>query len=435
MRQAFDLYVTGDWTLEALADELTTRGLRTRPGKYPAGPVSTTKLRALLVDPYYIGKVVYRGEIYEGRHEALIGTDLFERVQDAIEARSTRGQRHRKHHHYLKGTVWCGACREAGVESRMVVSNNTGRGGTYEYFVCARKQHGCPAPYVRRDLAEDAIARHYRRIQFPSGIREEIIRLIDTTLDNKRATALMVAKQTERELAKLDVQEENLLDLAADGSLAASKIRSRLRNIEERRVRLRADLDHGNTKLIEGAQVLEVILDLLEDPEQLYRSADDHGRRLLNQAIFEQIYIFVDGVVGDRLREPFREVIEAGRGDSPLVSMPSPSPIATAGDGHHNEKIPLLPERDPLAPFESSSFGTSDEGSNRAFMVGLAGFEPTTSSSRTRRATKLRHSPWQAVDPSGTTPVALVEIRPQLAATSSTSSSAPRSAGSASMPS
>ena len=27
-------------------------------------------------------------------------------------------------------------------------------------------------------------------------------------------------------------------------------------------------------------------------------------------------------------------------------------------------------------------------------LVGVAGFEPTTSSSRTKRATKLRHTPW-----------------------------------------
>ena len=32
-----------------------------------------------------------------------------------------------------------------------------------------------------------------------------------------------------------------------------------------------------------------------------------------------------------------------------------------------------------------------------AFLVGLPGFEPRTSASRTQRATKLRHSPWVEV--------------------------------------
>ena len=29
-------------------------------------------------------------------------------------------------------------------------------------------------------------------------------------------------------------------------------------------------------------------------------------------------------------------------------------------------------------------------------LVGVTGFEPATSSSRTKRATKLRHTPWQS---------------------------------------
>ena len=35
----------------------------------------------------------------------------------------------------------------------------------------------------------------------------------------------------------------------------------------------------------------------------------------------------------------------------------------------------------------------SDLQKHRLFTVGVAGFEPTTSSSRTKRATKLRHTP------------------------------------------
>ena len=41
--------------------------------------------------------------------------------------------------------------------------------------------------------------------------------------------------------------------------------------------------------------------------------------------------------------------------------------------------------------------GASDLQRHRLDLVGVAGFEPTTSSSRTKRATKLRHTPWSVV--------------------------------------
>jgi hypothetical protein len=39
------------------------------------------------------------------------------------------------------------------------------------------------------------------------------------------------------------------------------------------------------------------------------------------------------------------------------------------------------------------------DGSSKTVLVGVAGFEPTASSSRTKRATKLRHTPISATGP------------------------------------
>jgi DNA invertase Pin-like site-specific DNA recombinase len=72
VKVAFELYATRKWSLEALQDELTERGLRTRGGRFPVGPVSVSKLAEMLRDPYYAGYVRYKGEIFNGRHEPLI---------------------------------------------------------------------------------------------------------------------------------------------------------------------------------------------------------------------------------------------------------------------------------------------------------------------------------------------------------------------------
>ena len=48
--------------------------------------------------------------------------------------------------------------------------------------------------------------------------------------------------------------------------------------------------------------------------------------------------------------------------------------------------------------------GASDLQRHRLDGVGVAGFEPTTSSSRTKRATKLRYTPVEPVESTGPTP-------------------------------
>ena len=50
------------------------------------------------------------------------------------------------------------------------------------------------------------------------------------------------------------------------------------------------------------------------------------------------------------------------------------------------------------APMRESA-GVETPAGLRTTLVGLPGFEPRTSASRTQRATKLRHSPYSVVDP------------------------------------
>ena len=69
----FELFATGDYTQEELADELYDRGLRTRATRrHPAKKISENKISQMLRDRYYLGYVEYDGEEIQGRHEPLI---------------------------------------------------------------------------------------------------------------------------------------------------------------------------------------------------------------------------------------------------------------------------------------------------------------------------------------------------------------------------
>jgi site-specific DNA recombinase len=107
---AFEAYSTGNYSLVGLLDELTVRGLRTKPTtKYPEHPITRSKLHTLLSNPYYIGVITYKGVQYEGRHEPLVSRELFARVQ-AILKTHARGEKNRTHPHYLRGSIFCSRC-------------------------------------------------------------------------------------------------------------------------------------------------------------------------------------------------------------------------------------------------------------------------------------------------------------------------------------
>jgi hypothetical protein len=145
----FELFATGDYTQEELADELYDRGLRTRATRrHPAKKISENKISQMLRDRYYLGYVEYDGEEIQGRHEPLIDEDLFDTVQEILESRMTAQERRRVHHHYLKGSLFCGRCQRDGIKRRMIIQRTiNSKGAEYLYFFCRGRQKGlCQAP-------------------------------------------------------------------------------------------------------------------------------------------------------------------------------------------------------------------------------------------------------------------------------------------------
>jgi site-specific DNA recombinase len=160
MKWAFNQYVTEKWNLRDLLAELTKRGLTTTPGpKRPSRAMNSSHFHRMMKNPYYKGLVTYRGQSYPGNHEPLITVKTWDRVQELLETRGRSGEKVRQHHHYLKGTVWCGTCGH-----RLIISMTKNRHGTiYPYLICIGRQQrraNCTQKAVRIPDVERLVEEH-----------------------------------------------------------------------------------------------------------------------------------------------------------------------------------------------------------------------------------------------------------------------------------
>ncbi len=360
---AFELYASRNFSLETLQEELTTRGLTTRPGRFPAGPISISKLAELLRDPYYMGYVTYKGEQFPGRHEALISHELFDRVQLVLDERGGRGERQRRHYHYLKGVLWCHQCHEQGVESRMILTWAQGHGGRYLYFFCVRKsQHASGLRYADGDAIETAVEDSYATVRFPADLAERLRqRMIELMREEKKASTLL-SQQLRAEIDRLNTQEENLIDLAADGELATDKVKQRLAVVQRKRDQATERLGNSDERLEIGVRLVDNALKLLAHPQRLYRQFAPEQRRLMNQAIFEKLYVHQDRIGDAAFRPPFDELLMA-RDAAQQAFCQSRSLRSVSRDG---------------LPWSTTALTSAffDGGSNKRVMVGAEGLEP-----------------------------------------------------------
>jgi len=105
IKQMFELYATGNYSLLKLEDEMYKLGMRSRTGKR----VLQSKIHIFLTDPFYYGDMRWNGEVYPAKHEALISKEVFNKVQTILK-RGNKSPIFTKHNPLFKSKIFCVGC-------------------------------------------------------------------------------------------------------------------------------------------------------------------------------------------------------------------------------------------------------------------------------------------------------------------------------------
>src|SRR5262245_42221713 len=141
--RSFDLYLEHG-SLLPVVKEIESRGWRNKSwvaknGKPVGGePFTRTNLHRLLCNPTFLGKVLYKGELYQGEHPALTDEQTWQKTQDLLVGnhRGGGGQPTKdRPGALLRGLLRCGCCE------RSMVPTYTAKGSKrYSYYSCTRAQ-------------------------------------------------------------------------------------------------------------------------------------------------------------------------------------------------------------------------------------------------------------------------------------------------------
>ncbi|MEZ5246683.1 MAG: recombinase family protein [Acidimicrobiales bacterium] len=311
IRWAFETFAGGDWSLSEIAEELEARGLRRRPTvRYAATPLSRSQVHRMLRNPYYVGIVRYAGVDYVGKHEPLVDLATWQQTQTVMEAHRVASDRPSKHKHYLIGSLYCGHCG-----GRLGLSASRGRhGGIYKYFFCIagnKKRTDCPQSYIPIETIEEAVAGYYRHIEMSEKDLEQIASQMRSHVAVTRNLAEKeVVRQTIR-IERLDAERRKLLAAHYADAVPLDLLREEQDRIarESHQAERVLEVCDGQFRLIEAN--LDRALALLASCAEVYRRSAPEGRRKLNQALFEKIFVVDDMVSAVDLAAPFHELTDS----------------------------------------------------------------------------------------------------------------------------
>lgn len=301
--QAFELYASGQHTIETLQKEMARRGLTCRPTKkYSSKPISLSYLHKMFANKFYMGIVEWGGVEYPGRHEPIVDPQTWTLVQERLASRSGSGTRERKHSHYLKGLLACEICgRKLGI---MIAK------GRYTYFYCLGQRSkaaptGCREAFVPADVLERQVEELYQRVQLPDAWKEKLRVYLEQEVIARQDRNSGERQFALKRLSKLEDERRKLLDAYYAGAVTIATLKSEQQRIDQEFRAGEEILAVIDAKLDEWKETLELSMDLAAKCGAAYQKAGEKVRRLFNAAVFESIAVRDGRITEVRYRPPF----------------------------------------------------------------------------------------------------------------------------------
>jgi len=333
VQHAFELYATGRYSLQTVGHAIAELGLVTRKGK----PYSISRVKRVLVNPFYSGRMLWKGKIYEGVHKPIVSHALFERVQRQCAERSRTRPRRGRYTFLLRGLVYCGDCG-------LPMTCDTTSG--YRYYRCwerAWDRRNCPSRMVSEATIDTETLDYYRRVQFR---QDEAVRLVQEskkTENERRRSTQSRLTGLRRRLDVLAGKIQSASDKLCSGTLPDEAYHSLMDEYRPRQDALRRKVGEAEAGLAAEApidQMTEDLLRLVQSPLDLHEVLSKDQQARLAQCLFKRVWVKDQHVF---TVEP-TDVINRLLGLK-LVTLDEPTSIEAA-KGYTFEK--LLAEKDVL---------------------------------------------------------------------------------------
>ena len=287
VREAFEMYATGLYSIEFVRKEMCKKGLK----------IGKTSFNQLLRKPIYAGKIVVPAfeeeeeQIVQGIHEAIVDEELFQKTQrvltKVLERNASRVDKIRYNPELpLRGFLECPSCGTA-----WTGSGSRGNGGVYHYYHC---QNGCTA---RAKAAEANIAfvDYLKTFKVNPPVLQLYEAVMEDIFKSKEGDREQQLQQLERTIEKVNQKLLKIDEKYLEGELEKDSYQRLKKSTKEEEARLQQK--HTQLELTDTnyMRYCKFGLSLLANIDMFYLEAEPHVQKKLLGSIFTEKLVFEDG--------------------------------------------------------------------------------------------------------------------------------------------
>ena len=281
VRRMFDLMLTGAYSARNIRDIARDEwAFRTRKRKRIGGkPLSTNGIYWILANPFYAGVIVWNGQMYPGKHEAMISLDEFKVVQKHFSRRHQ--PRPQKKAFAFTGMLRCGVCGLS-----VTAEDKVNRfGSRYTYYHCTRNnsvEPRCKQPSIQAGALEAQVLGFLESIALSEGQHQWALKRISEARPSWRAEDESGIQALKKETAKVPKRLDALISLRVNDMIGDDEFVLKRAELQQEQLRLASRIE----KAMDEFDAFEPVTDFISfscRAVDWFRAGDADTKRLILQ--------------------------------------------------------------------------------------------------------------------------------------------------------
>jgi len=299
IKQMFSLYSMGNYSTASLEKKMYALGFRTRAG----GKAVKSVIHKTLSNPFYYGKFVWNGELYQGRHEPIISKDEFNEVFDKMTRPNSPYNNNNMTE--LRGKVFCGNCSKT-------ISWEKQKGSWYGGCKQCKARIDKKKKYILQEDLEDELLEHLTSI---APKNEKVIEVLKIALKESHGEEIeryeTQFKSINNQLERIQQRMRTMYDDKLDNRITGELYDDKVKQFQEEKELLLNSLDKLESDNSEYYKVGIAIHELALRSRDIYLSkkATTEERRLLLSYAFSNIHI-LEGKITPEYTKSFKFLSE-----------------------------------------------------------------------------------------------------------------------------
>ncbi len=318
IKEAFELFSTGQYTQREVNDKLTVKGFKEKNGNL----VSAQHFEKILKNPTYAGKIVEKKWALEGpgSYKPIISLEIFEKVQRLLNGNSPSFSPYLRNNPEfpVKGPFTkCGVCGQP-----LRGYNAKGRSKHYPTYDCSNPQ--CKNRASKADF-ENRFLAYIQTFRPTPESMNELSEKVVTIWKKKQASFIEASKNFEGQINALKMKKRKFTEAWVEGKLDKATYEEEMELISKELSNVQTKLDKYRVEDLDVKGLLDFTDYVLNHIDKLWLESPLPAKQRLQRVLFPEGVQYAENEFRTAETPIFFKMLEASRDEKSIMVALTPS--------------------------------------------------------------------------------------------------------------